>query len=612
MSIRWEDLGFSFAAMSIITDILRYFKAFRIYLGRRLYLVFLLSALVALADGFGIALLLPLLHALDSGEMSEAVGDGRAQRLLFGVVHFLGISESVMGILLFIGVVFVAKGALRFSETAYKGYLQSELMRELKIRLFNEYSLMSYQYYVRRSTGHFLNVINTQVDGLYSAFRGFTTFWTHVVTAALYIGIATLLAWRFALFALVAGFVLLSLFKWLNHYVRRLSHKVAWEMGVVSNLLVQAIQGFKYIAATGQADRLRRDVNRSVRRFTGYQFRQMLASAFTRAVQEPLGIVLILGAVVVQVVILNAPLAPILVSLLLFYRSMSHIIGIQGGWQATMDKIASLEMVGDELEAARRWREPSGERSLGPLSQGIELSKVSFAYDADQAPVLRELSFTISANTTVAFVGHSGAGKSTLIDLLTLLLRPTRGDLRIDGVSGNEVRLSSWRSQIGYVSQDIVMFDDTIANNICLWEGGRDPEIRRRIEEAARRAYAHEFIDELPEGYDTQVGDRGVRLSGGQRQRLFIARELYKNPRLLILDEATSALDTESERYIQQSVEQMKGKTTVVLIAHRLSTIKSADYIYVLEKGRIVEHGAYEDLVENGSRFQRMVEVQQL
>lgn len=600
--------------MYLLREIFHYFKAFRSYLGRRLYVVFVLSALIGLAEGFGIALLLPLFHALDSGGLDQVSIDGRTQRFLFGVVQSLGVSQSVFGILLLIGTVFIAKGAMKFAEAAYRGYLQSQLLRELKIRLFDEYSRMSYQYYVRRSTGHFLNVIHTQIDGLYGAFRGFTAFGAHITTALLYIGIATLLAWRFALFALVVGAVLLSLFRWLNNYVRSLSHQAAREMGVMSNLLVQAIHGFKYIVATDQSRRLRGDVTRSIHRFTGHLFRQSLAGAFTRSIQEPLGIFLILVIVVVQVVFLNAPLAPILVSLLLFYRSMGHIIGIQGGWQATMDKIASLELVGEEFEMTRSWREPNGTRQIPSLSEKIELRNVSFAYTPGSPEVLQDVSLVIPANTTVAFVGESGAGKSTLIDMLTLMLRPASGQILLDDVLSEEVELASWRSQIGYVSQDIVMFDDTVANNICLWEGdyAKDPAIRERVQEAARRAYAHQFIEELSEGYETFIGDRGVRLSGGQRQRLFIARELYKNPRLLIMDEATSALDSESERYVQKSLGLLRGKTTIVLIAHRLSTIKDADFIYVLEKGRVIERGTYQELVETGCRFQRMVELQKL
>jgi ABC-type multidrug transport system fused ATPase/permease subunit len=187
---------------------------------------------------------------------------------------------------------------------------------------------------------------------------------------------------------------------------------------------------------------------------------------------------------------------------------------------------------------------------------------VHFAYSEKQGDVLAGISLVIPARTSVALVGESGSGKSTLVDLLTLMLRPREGQVLIDGVPGETIRLSSWRQQIGFVSQETVVFDDTIANNICMWQGKieKDPFLFERVREAARQAHIAHVIESLPDGYNTLVGDRGVRLSGGQRQRLFLARELFKRPNLLILDEATSALDSESEQAIQQSIDALKGK----------------------------------------------------
>jgi subfamily B ATP-binding cassette protein MsbA len=291
------------------------------------------------------------------------------------------------------------------------------------------------------------------------------------------------------------------------------------------------------------------------------------------------------------------------------------MIGIQDDWQKTMEKIGALEMVVNEFEVLKHNREKSGDKKIDKLSQGIELQDVDFRYDNNDENILKSVNIEIPINKMIAFVGESGAGKSTLIDTLTLLLKPQSGNIYIDGIESSEIEVGSWRSQIGYVSQETVVFDDTVANNICLWKGDyeNDPDVRERVQEAARRAYADEFIQDMSEGYQTVVGDRGVRLSGGQRQRLFIARELFKNPNLLILDEATSSLDTESERYIQKSIDALKGSMTVVIIAHRLSTIKNSDLIYVLEKGRIIESGTYNELSLNSdSRFAQMVAIQSL
>jgi subfamily B ATP-binding cassette protein MsbA len=595
--------------MSSSVQPLRYFRAFRTYVGKRLYIVFVLTVLAAMAEGFGIALLLPLLEATEAGG-SEAI-DGGLQQYLYDMLHFIGIGDSVVGILLFIGGVFVLKGFLKFVEGAYNGYLESRLMRELKSKMFQAYSLMDYRYYIKNNTGHFINIINSQVDGFYRAFKRSIKFISVIITTASYFIIAFFIAWRFALMAVGIGLVLLFLFKYLNAYVRNLSRRASKERGTLNKLLVQALQAFKYIASTGQMAHLRDGVVESIRRYTGYRFRQKLAGSFTGALKEPISVLFMILVIVIQVAVFNDPIAPIFVALILFHRGMQSMISIQGGWQSVMDQIGSLEMVTDEFDHVHRYREKGGDTAVNDLATGIELDNVTFAYDPDEAPALQEVNLTIPVNTTIAFVGESGAGKSTLVDLLTLMLKPSEGEVRIDGTPGADVKLPTWRQQIGYVSQETVVFDDTIANNISLWKND-SAEARARIEDAARRAYAHDFIEGLPDGYDTVVGDRGVRLSGGQRQRLFIARELFKQPNLLILDEATSALDTESERFIQESIDALKGEMTVVIIAHRLSTIKNVDYVYVLDEGRVVEEGPYEDLRRDNGRFQRMVEMQSL
>mgnify|MGYP006272886463 CR=1 FL=1 len=598
--------------MDTFRDLWQYLQTFRKYIGRRMYIVFVLTLMAALAEGLGIALLLPLLKATETGGADEI--DGGVQETLFEILQFVGVAESVVGILVFIGVVFLGKGLLKFAQQGYNGYLQSRLMRELKMKMFDAYCEMDYRYYIQRNTGHFINVINGQIGGFYRAFSQFVGFLSTVITTATYFAVAFAIAWRFALMAVSLGAVVLFLFKYLNIYVRSLSRKSSKEASTMNKLLVQALQSYKYVASTAQLDHLRQGVVESIYRFTGYQFRQSIAGAFTGAIKEPISVLFMIGVIVIQIMVFQDPLAPIFVAIILFHRGMQSTIAIQSGWQGMMNTIGSLEMVMDEFDELKNWHEKGGDTQVGQLNKSIELRDVSFAYDEEDGDVLHDLNLTIPVNTTVALVGESGAGKSTLVDLLTLMLRPRTGRVLIDDIPGSEIELNSWRSQIGYVSQETVVFDDTIANNISLWKGdyGSDPDFRKQIEHAAKEAYAHNFIKDLPNGYQTVVGDRGVRLSGGQRQRLFVARELFKRPNLLILDEATSALDTESERYIQDSIDALKGEMTVVIIAHRLSTIKNVDYVCVMDEGKVIEEGPYTDLRNTEGRFQEMVEMQRL
>jgi subfamily B ATP-binding cassette protein MsbA len=236
----------------------------------------------------------------------------------------------------------------------------------------------------------------------------------------------------------------------------------------------------------------------------------------------------------------------------------------------------------------------------------IHYDNVCFSYEQGDGPVLHDVSFTIQRGEVVALVGPSGGGKSTLVDLLPRFYDPTSGWIEFDGHDLREVSLKDLRRQMGIVTQEVILFHDTVANNIAY---GEKPDLKR-LEEAASAANAIDFIETLPQGFDTVIGERGVRFSGGQRQRIAIARAIYKNPPLLIFDEATSALDSESEMLVQQAVARLMENRTAIVIAHRLSTVLHADQIVVIEGGRIVETGSHSDLLARAGRYSRLYELQ--
>nr|WP_272592117.1 ABC transporter ATP-binding protein [Salinibacter ruber] len=558
-------------------------------------------------------MLLPLLRVSQSTTNPEELS--WAEEMLYDALAWMGIADSLVGVLLVIAGIFLAKGALQFARASYIGYLQADLLKQLKTGFFDAYNGMTYRYFITQNAGHFINVINAQVERFFASFKRFANALTKAVSALSFFAFAIAMSWRFALIVLALGVGLLALFQFLNAYVQTLSRRVSEEMSRLNKLLVQSLQAFKYVVATKQTDQLRTEVDASIGRLTGDIFRQRVAGAFTRSVRQPISVLVITGVILVQALVLDAPLAPIFVALLLFHKGMQSIMSLQGMWQKVMDQIGSVEVVDEEMQRIQEHQERSGSRRLGSLSRGIEFQNVCFAYDEEDGDVLHDVNISVPANQTVALVGESGAGKSTLVDMMTLMLKPRTGTVEIDGVPHDEVDLDSWRKQIGYVSQETVVFDDTVANNISLWQGDidEDPALRERVIHAAKRAHAHHFIQDLPDGYQTVVGDRGVRLSGGQRQRLFVARELFKQPNLLLLDEATSDLDTASEQHIQDSIDALQGEVTVVIIAHRLSTVKNADRVYVLDEGRVIEEGSYDELRmrENGE-FREMVEMQSL
>jgi subfamily B ATP-binding cassette protein MsbA len=300
-------------------------------------------------------------------------------------------------------------------------------------------------------------------------------------------------------------------------------------------------------------------------------------------------------------------LAMLLVFIFILLRLTDPLRQLNSQRHQVSGELASLEMIDKILhdsEAAQTIKD--GDRMFMGFNNSIMFEKVSFSYTT-LSPTLQDISFGIKKNEMVALVGASGGGKSTIVDLLIRVIEPDQGRITIDDVNIAEFNVESYHKKIGFVSQESFLFNDSVKNNICY--GSSECDIERVIA-SAQIANAHEFILELPNGYDTELGERGVKLSGGQKQRIALARALYNDPEILILDEATSALDSESEKTIQESINRIKHKYTIIAIAHRLSTIENADNIIVIDKGNIVETGIHDELIRSGGIYSKFYEIQ--
>jgi subfamily B ATP-binding cassette protein MsbA len=493
---------------------------------------------------------------------------------------------------------FMLRGLATFFSTYAMNLVGRNVIKRLRQEVFGQLLHLPVAYYDRNSSASLISRVTYNIEQLAESTTQVVTVLVRDGLSA--IGLLSLMIWlnpRLAMFFLVTAPVIAWLVKVVSKRFRRYSSRIQTSMGDVTSAVQEVVSGqrvVKVFGAQDQQDARFEEVNERNRRLH-------MKLALTKAGSVP--IIELLASLGIAGIIYFATLpgqletitvgtfVAFLSAAILLAAPVKHLTEINAPLQKGVAAAASVFALLDEP------REDAGRgRALVRAKGTVAFEAVRFAYSADKGEVLRGVSFEAAAGQTVAIVGRSGSGKSTLVNLVPRFYEPGSGVVRVDGVDVREYALAALRDQIALVSQDVVLFNDTVRANIAY--GALAGASDERVLEAAKAAHALEFIDALPGRLDAMVGDRGTLLSGGQRQRIAIARALLKDAPILILDEATSALDTESERHIQQALESlMRGRTTLV-IAHRLSTVERADRILVLDRGAVVENGTHAELLK--------------
>ena len=560
----------------------------------------------AVLDVFTFTLLIPFLDKLFNQPSRETGISQLQERVIGPFLQAADPSTLLRNIIVVILVAVALKNLFVWISGQLGAQLQEFVTRDLRNALYSHLQRLPLGFFVRTKTGDILaRVLNDTQQTKQVITQAVTQSLQSAAVVIVTIFALLKISWRLTLLALVVAPILIGLLQPLLRKLRKGHRKLSNQYGEMTAVVQESVSGIRLVKSFGgeqyEEERFREGSGRYARGMVRVTRLAVLAQPITETVGTAIAVAILwVGARMVDSGALTGSV--LITFLILVMRMLQPLKQLSQVPTTAQQSLAAAERVFEVIDSPTEASLDRGGITSATFERALEFERVSFAY-ADE-PVLVDVSLVAPKGQVIALVGASGAGKSTLVDLIPRFNEPTAGRVLLDGVDTREIALPALRSLIGIVSQDTVLFNDTVRNNLAY--GAAAKYTNAQIEAAARAANAHRFIAELPDGYDTILGERGTRLSGGQRQRLSIARALLVDPPILILDEATSALDTESERLVQEAIDRLLEGRTVFVIAHRLSTIAHADQILVMDRGRIVEHGTHGALLARRGHYHRL------
>lgn len=570
-----------------------------------------LSVLSALTEGLSVSLLIPILDAQSMSSSFSSIPVLGLVSSYFDDVQGTGKLTLAASFLL---IVVVFRGVLQLLVQALSVAIPIEVQRGMAEEGFRGLMYASMEYINSRDIGDHLNNIKERPARISFLLKTFADMFSLLLVLIIFLYMMVLISWKMTIVsvAVLGGFSLcLKVFS--SGPVTRLGARTSGVLARYNQAVYEALDGMQLIrikcAENIIIKRFQSVLSDSldVQRKTGIYY-AIPGPAMSTAVGVFICLLIITGASIFE----SDPqdfTSKLILFLFLLMRLMTPVTALNNCRHAILTNMAALDECEEFLCKVKELMQKNGSKVFENFKSEIEFKNVSFNYDNNEANVIRDVSIKIKAGEMVAVIGPSGAGKSTIVGLLARLYDPQEGSIIVDGIDVRDLEVSSWRRRISIVSQDIILFNDTVENNISF---GVSAVNRDDVVAAAKMAAADAFINELPEGYNTMLGDRGVRLSGGQKQRISIARALLSDPDILIMDEGTSHLDSVSEHAIQTAVEEISKKRTVLVVAHRLSTIRRANRIIVMEKGRVIEEGNHDALVAARGAYLNLLNHQQL
>jgi ATP-binding cassette, subfamily B, bacterial MsbA len=512
-------------------------------------------------------------------------------------------TDALLKICFLVLVAFFAKNIFGYLQAYFLSYVEQGSMRDLRDTAYEHLHQLPMSYFKKERVGNLISRITNDVNIVQGSIAAaFLNLIREPLSIIVFLGIAVSISWRLTLLAFIILPFSMFIITYIGLKLRKHSAIIQAKMGDITSILQETISGVKIVKAFG----MEQYENKKFSQETNSFFRMMLRITRVRNATSPLteflsvivGVIIIYygGLLVLQEQTLSA--AQFLGFLFAIFQLMPPIKELSGVNNRIQESSAAADRVFEIIDTYPDITDKPGAVEKKFFKESIVFDNVTFRYEDASEPVLTDISFRVQKGEVLALVGPSGGGKSTLVDLIPRFFDPAKGSILIDETDIRDIRVKSLRNLMGIVTQETFLFNESIASNIAY---GLESFPQERIIEAAKTANAHNFIMNMPDGYNTIIGERGVKLSGGQRQRLSIARALVKDPEIMIFDEATSALDNESEILVQEAIERLMENRTTIVIAHRLSTIRNATRILVLENGRIVQSGRHEDLLTDRS-----------